>query len=191
MSAQAKQWLYALGSVRLAVAAALALSVFTGVFVPPLWASALAMIALDSLDCFVPRTLGLYDSYSGGNFCKTDLYQTTDKLVDTLSYALLLACVWRTPGIPHRHRVALSALLAFRVVGVLCYFATNNRHALLWTPNFFLEGSLLVGLSAAVSPVFTSAPVVAGAALAKVAQEIYLHGRRGPGAGGRGFRFFL
>ena len=137
----------------------------------------IVVVALDALDCDVPlRVLNLYDD---PHFCKTLEYQVTDKLVDSITYTIMVRWVREQNIIPKHQYNIVSMLLVYRLIGVLVMFVTRQPRVLCYFPNLF-EVVLLVFISSHEFKLSHSVQTVLLVISmgAKMVQEYFLHYHR-------------
>ena len=89
---------------------------------------------LDTIDCGVTK---LFYKYS----CQTHQYQSNDKLIDLMTYVLVIIIFWNY--LPDNHKNILLIALFWRMIGVIRFYDTNNSKYMIIFPDLFKELLLL------------------------------------------------
>jgi len=74
--------------------------------------------------------------------CKSFLYQSTDKITDTIIYTILFIYFIIHTRLSNVQNYILLFLLMFRIIGTTLFILNNSRRYLILFPNFFLVISL-------------------------------------------------
>jgi len=94
------------------------------------------ILLFDKVDCIMSGIINLENKDLKDVNCQSQEYQLTDKIMDTITYTVLLIYTstkeyrWFTPMI--------IVLFVFRMIGVLFYLKNDDRRMLVYFPNFFL-----------------------------------------------------
>lgn len=94
------------------------------------------ILLFDKVDCMMSGIINLENKDLKDINCQSQEYQLTDKIMDTITYTVLLIYTstkeyrWFTP--------MLIVLFVFRMIGVLFYLKNGDRRMLVYFPNFFL-----------------------------------------------------
>ena len=144
--------------------------------IPTCWKIILIMLS-DRLDCMPdgwPRKGPLFSNNI--NICRTELYQHADKITDTICYFILLHYIVKKEKLSPTYNKILSGLLVYRTIGTVLFLLTNNRHYLIYFPNFFLELSLALMLMKHYPKLRRyKKGIFVGVVVVKIVTEIYLH----------------
>ena len=103
----------------------------------PLFIKIILITLSDLIDC-----AQIYHSFFDWVDCKSDIYQRSDKITDSICYILLLLYILKTNELSTRYKYILTGLLIFRLIGTFLFISTNNRKYLFYFPNFFIEIAL-------------------------------------------------
>jgi hypothetical protein len=95
----------------------------------------------DLFDCINNYTL--FGEYSVKKFCRGLQYSYSDKIVDTITYFLILWYIIKTKALDQYLITLLTILLLFRLIGVCILLITGDNNYLYIFPNFFLELSIV------------------------------------------------
>lgn len=98
------------------------------------------IMILDGLDCVWGKI------YNHEKFCQTKEYQIIDKIVDTISYSMLLYYVIKNKLLHYTELYLLIGLFTYRLIGIVTFLSTLNRNFLVYFPNSFIETILLLFL---------------------------------------------
>ena len=126
----------------------------------------------DSIDCSRKHEEFLNEWIN----CNSNIYQVTDKIVDTLCYTILLFYILRNGSLSSYNNNLLKYLFIFRLVGVFLFLIKDNREYLFYFPNFFLEislGLMLINKFKTLDNYKTI--IISTIIILKVMQEYYLH----------------
>ena len=109
----------------------------------PLFVKIILIIIIDLFDCDIPRLV--FGSENWEN-CNQTIYQTSDKITDTICYTLLLLYLLQNGGISSNYNNLIIFLFIYRLIGVFLFLIKNNRNFLFYFPNFFLEIILVLSI---------------------------------------------
>ena len=107
----------------------------------PLFTKIILITLSDLIDC-----AQIYHSFFDWVDCKSDVYQRSDKITDSICYILLLLYILKSNELSTRYKYILTGLLIFRLIGTFLFISTNNRKYLFYFPNFFIEMALLFSI---------------------------------------------
>ena len=107
----------------------------------PLFIKIILITLSDLIDC-----AQIYHSFFDWVDCKSDIYQRSDKITDSICYILLLLYILKSNELSTRYKYILTGLLIFRLIGTFLFISTNNRKYLFYFPNFFIEMALLFSI---------------------------------------------
>ena len=143
--------------------------------IPP-FLKVLAVILLDIIDCNPGRLLGIY---TFPKFCKTTLYQKTDKISDFISYVLIFIYVFSNNFFSPEINLIILILFCYRIFGQYLFYKYNDKKYLIFFPNFAPELVFLLLLFLAF-PSFFKDPwnkfaFIVSFVIWKVINELYLH----------------
>jgi hypothetical protein len=108
------------------------------------------ILLFDKLDCMIPSIINIKNKNYNEINCQSIEYQQTDKIMDTITYFVLLIYViskeykWFSP--------ILIILFIFRIIGTLLYLFNNDRKTLFYFPNFFLPTMIIYYLLDYINP---------------------------------------
>tara|TARA_B100000927_G_C16471816_1_gene471877 strand:+ start:2232 stop:2765 length:534 start_codon:yes stop_codon:yes gene_type:complete len=102
----------------------------------PIFMKILLIMITDSIDCGIPRFLFGSENWID---CDANIYQVSDKIVDTICYALLLFYLLNKGGLSPGYNYLIILLFIYRLIGVYLFLLKNSRKYLFYFPNFFLE----------------------------------------------------
>ena len=138
----------------------------------PIYTKIILLMLTDSIDCSRKHEEFLNEWIN----CNSNVYQVTDKIVDTLCYTILLFYVLRNGSLSSYNNNLLKYLFIFRLVGVFLFLIKNNREYLFYFPNFFLEISLGLVLINKFKILDNYKTIIISAIIIlKIMQEYYLH----------------
>ena len=138
----------------------------------PIYTKIILLMLTDSIDCSRKHEEFLNEWIN----CNSNIYQVTDKIVDTLCYTILLFYILRNGSLSSYNNNLLKYLFIFRLVGVFLFLIKNNREYLFYFPNFFLEislGLMLINKFKTLDNYKTI--IISTIIILKVMQEYYLH----------------
>lgn len=107
----------------------------------PLFVKIILITMSDLIDC-----AQIYHSFFNWVDCKSDLYQKSDKIIDSICYILLLLYIFNSNELSTKYKYILTGLLILRLIGTFLFISTNNRRYLFYFPNFFVEMALLFSI---------------------------------------------
>ena len=107
----------------------------------PLFTKIILITLSDLIDC-----AQIYHSFFDWVDCKSDVYQRSDKITDSICYILLLLYILKSNELSTRYKYILTGLLIFRLIGTFMFISTNNRKYLFYFPNLFIEMALLFSI---------------------------------------------
>lgn len=102
----------------------------------PIFVKILLIMATDFIDCDIPRYIFGYKNWVN---CSKNLYQKTDKITDTICYALLLIYILKNGNLSTNYNNLIILLFIYRLIGLYLFLISSNRLYLFYFPNFFLE----------------------------------------------------
>ena len=102
----------------------------------PIFVKILLIMATDFIDCDIPRYIFGYKNWVN---CSKNLYQKTDKITDTICYALLLIYILKNGNLSTNYTNLIILLFIYRLIGLYLFLISSNRLYLFYFPNFFLE----------------------------------------------------
>lgn len=138
----------------------------------PIYTKIILLMLTDSIDCSRKHEEFLNEWID----CNSNVYQVTDKIVDTLCYTILLFYILRNGSLSSYNNNLLKYLFIFRLVGVFLFLIKNNREYLFYFPNFFLEISLGLMLINKFRILDNYKTIIISAIIVlKIMQEYYLH----------------
>ena len=139
----------------------------------PIFVKILLIMITDYIDCDIPRFLFGYNNWIN---CNEPLYQISDKIIDTMCYALLLFYLFINSKIDIKYIYFLILLFVYRLIGVYLFLIKNDRKYLFYFPNFFLETSLVI-MIIEYFPVFKNFKIIIilTTFVYKIATEYYKH----------------
>ena len=138
----------------------------------PIYTKIILLMLTDSIDCSRKHEEFLNEWIN----CNSNIYQVTDKIVDTLCYTILLFYILRNGSLSSYNNNLLKYLFIFRLVGVFLFLIKDNREYLFYFPNFFLEislGLMLINKFKTLDNYKTI--IISTIIILKVMQEYYLH----------------
>ena len=138
----------------------------------PIYTKIILLMLTDSIDCSRKHEEFLNEWIN----CNSNIYQVTDKIVDTLCYTILLFYILRNGTLSSYNNNLLKYLFIFRLVGVFLFLIKDNREYLFYFPNFFLEislGLMLINKFKTLDNYKTI--IISTIIILKVMQEYYLH----------------
>ena len=138
----------------------------------PIYTKIILVMLTDSIDCSRKHEEFLNEWIN----CNSNVYQVTDKIVDTLCYTILLFYILRNGSLSSYNNNLLKYLFIFRLVGVFLFLIKNNREYLFYFPNFFLEislGLMLINKFKILDNYKTI--IISTIIILKIMQEYYLH----------------
>ena len=106
----------------------------------PIFVKIIFIMILDKLDCShlsYPYTGPLLSKDT--NICKTEFYQKSDKITDSICYMIILYYVINKANLSTKYNISLLLLLLHRLIGTVIFLINNDRKYLFYFPNFFLE----------------------------------------------------
>ena len=106
----------------------------------PIFCKILLIILFDKIDCShmsYPFTGPLFSKNT--NICNTLYYQKSDKITDTICYALLLFYILNNGHMSTNYNYLIILLFIYRLVGTTLFLIKNDKKYLFYFPNFFLE----------------------------------------------------
>ena len=138
----------------------------------PIYTKIILLMLTDSIDCSRKHEEFLNEWIN----CSSNIYQVTDKIVDTLCYTILLFYILRNGNLSSYNNNLLKYLFIFRLVGVFLFLIKKNREYLFYFPNFFLEISLGLMLINKLKILENYKKIIIFIIIIlKIMQEYYLH----------------
>lgn len=117
----------------------------------PPYLKVLSVILLDFIDCNTGFWFNIYPQFY---FCKTSLYQNTDKMVDLISYLLIFLYVFSCKFFSDRVNLIILLVFSYRLVGMYLFERYRDRKYLILFPNFGPELVLILLVFLAFPGVF-------------------------------------
>ena len=102
----------------------------------PPFIKVLLVILLDFIDCDPGH---FFNFYNVKFFCRTELYQNTDKIFDLISYFLIFLYVFSNNFFSPQVNFIILFLFAYRILGMYLFKKNNDRKYLMFFPNFAPE----------------------------------------------------
>ena len=139
----------------------------------PIFVKILLIMATDFIDCDIPRYIFGYKNWVN---CSKNLYQKTDKITDTICYALLLIYILKNGNLSTNYTNLIILLFIYRLIGLYLFLISSNRLYLFYFPNFFLEiclGLMIINYY----PILKNyeITIILFIILYKIVQEYFLH----------------
>ena len=129
-------------------------------------------MATDFIDCDIPRYIFGYKNWVN---CSKNLYQKTDKITDTICYALLLIYILKNGNLSTNYTNLIILLFIYRLIGLYLFLISSNRLYLFYFPNFL---EICLGLMIInYYPILKNyeITIILFIILYKIVQEYFLH----------------
>ena len=144
----------------------------------PIYIKIILIMLFDKLDCShltFPYTGPLLTTNT--NICKTDFYQKSDKITDSICYIILFFYITTNNILPNSVNYILFVLLVFRLIGTYIFLTKNKRKYLVYFPNFYLDITLALSIIITY-PILNQYKtyIIVFVIVCKILTELYLHG---------------
>lgn len=140
----------------------------------PIFIKILLIILTDTIDC--PRYIFGYKNWVN---CSENLYQKTDKITDTICYALLLIYILKNANLSTNYNNLIILLFIYRLIGLYLFLINSNRVYLFYFPNFFLEiclGLMIIDYYPTLENFEIT--IISFIIVLKIIQEYFMHVRK-------------